>query len=311
MSIRLTTINFQYNVFLPILFYEHSVSKFMAEKIPFGKSGFKVSQMGMGTYYDPGWIFSAKLLKRQTNWENKVAAIKAGLESGVNLIDTAELYESENLVKKAVENFEREDLFIATKVWPSHFSYDKVIKSCERSLKKLGVDYVDLYQLHFPSRFRDLSQTMKAMEHLMDQGKIRNIGISNFNLEKTKMAVESLKKYEVASTQMNFSVAHRNIEEDLLPYCRENKIAILAYYPLGHGKLVSPDDRTGKILNEISENHEGKSAPQIALNWFMSKYDFVFPIPRASNADHVVENSGSMGWKMTDGEIQKLEQSFS
>ncbi len=282
----------------------------MAEKIPFGKSDFKVSQMGMGTYYDPGWIFSAKLLKRQANWENKVAAIKAGVENGVNLIDTAELYESENLVEKAIKPFDREDLFIATKVWPSHFSYDKVIKSCERSLKKLGLDYVDLYQLHFPSRIRDISGTMKAMEHLMDQGKIRNIGISNFDLERTKKAVESLKKYEIASTQMNFSVAHRDIENDLIPYCKENKIAILAYYPLGHGRLVSPDSKTAIVLKEISENHGGKSAPQIALNWFISKYDFVFPIPRASNADHVVENSGSMGWKMSEEEIRKLEQSF-
>lgn len=282
----------------------------MAEKIPFGKSGFKVSQMGIGTYYDPGWIFSAKLFKRQSNWENKVAAIKAGIEHGVNLIDTAELYESENLVKKAIEPFEREDLFIATKVWPSHFSYDKVIRSCEKSLKKLGLDYVDLYQLHFPSRFRDISETMRAMEHLMDQGKIRNIGISNFDLERTKTAVESLKKYEIASTQMNFSVAHRNIEEDLIPYCREHKISVLAYYPLGHGKLVSPEPSTAEVLKEISENHGGKTAPQIALNWFISKYDFVFPIPRASNADHVKENSGSMGWKMSEEEIRKLEQSF-
>lgn len=232
------------------------------------------------------------------------------MEAGVNLIDTAELYESENLVKKAIEPFEREELFIATKVWPSHFSYDRVIRSCERSLKKLGMDYVDLYQLHFPSRFRNISETMRAMEHLMDQGKIRNIGISNFDLERTKTAAESLKKYEIASTQMNFSVAHRNIEEDLIPYCRDNKIAVLAYYPLGHGRLVSPDSKTSEVLKDISEKHGGKSPPQIALNWFMSKYDFVFPIPRASNEDHVRENSGSMGWAMSEDEIRKLEQSF-
>ena len=282
----------------------------MTDRIPFGKTGFKVSQMGMGTYYDPGWIFSAKLLKRQTNLENKVAAIRAGIEQGINLIDTAELYESENLVKKAIEPFEREELFIATKVWPSHFSYDKIIRSCERSLKKLGLNYIDLYQLHFPSRFRDISETMRAMEHLMDLGKIRNIGISNFGLEKTKFAAESLKKHEIASTQMNFSVAHRDIEKDLIPYCKENRIAVLAYYPLGHGRLVSPDSRSSVVLKEISEKHSGKSPAQIALNWFMSKYDFVFPIPRASNEDHVRENSGSMGWAMSEDEIKKLEQSF-
>lgn len=282
----------------------------MADRVSFGKTEDKVSPMGIGTYYDPGWIFSAKLLKRQTGTGQKVKAIRAGLENGVNLIDTAELYESENLVGEAISGFEREDLFIATKVWPSHFSYDKVIRSCERSLKKLGLKYIDLYQLHFPSRFRDLGETLRAMETLVDKGMIRHIGISNFSLELTKKAVESMKKYNISSTQMNFSVAHRNIERDLLPFCRENGMAILAYYPLGHGKLVSADSASNGAISEIGNNHGGKTAPQIALNWFISKYDFVFPIPRASNPDHVKENSGSMGWKMSDEEITRLESSF-
>ncbi len=282
----------------------------MEQRITFGKTGARVSPMGIGTYYDPGWIASAKLLKRQSNSENKIKAIRAGVEAGVNLIDTAELYESENLVREAVREMPREDLFIASKVWPSHFSYDKVIKSCNRSLKKLGMDYMDLYQLHFPSKRKDIGETMKAMEYLVDQGKIRHIGISNFTLEQTQAAVEALKKYEISSTQMNFNIAHRNIEADLLPYCRENGIAILAYFPLGHGKLVSPDPSTKAIVEEIGKNHGGKTPPQIALNWFYSKFDFVFPIPRASNADHVTENAGSMGWKMTDEEIRKLESAL-
>ena len=282
----------------------------MQERIEFGKTGAKVSPMGMGTYYDPGWIFSAKLLKRQGNPDNKVKAIKAGVEAGINLIDTAELYESENLVKQAIQEIPREDLFIATKVWPTHFSYDKVIKSCDRSLRKLGMKYIDLYQLHFPSKTKKIDETMKAMEHLVNEGKIRHIGISNFSLDQTVKAVEALKKYDLVSTQMNFNLSHRNIEGDLLPYCRENKISILAYYPLGHGKLVSPDSSTSEVFKEISQNHGGKTAPQIVLNWFYSKFDFVFPIPRASNADHVMENAGSKGWKMSQDEVSKLESVF-
>lgn len=279
----------------------------MESRIAFGNTGSKVSPMGIGTFYDMGWIFSAKVLKRQSNRENKVKAIKAGIESGVNLIDTAEIYESENLVNKAIQGVPREDLFIASKVWPAHFSYEKVIKSCERSLRKLGTDYIDLYQLHFPSRTKGIEETMKAMEHLVDEGKIRNIGISNFSLAQTEAAVNSLKKHKIASTQMNFNISHRNIEKDLLPYCKENKIAILAYYPLGHGKLVSPESSASAIMEEIGKNHGGKTPPQIVLNWFYSKFDSVFPIPRASNADHVKENAGSMGWKMTQDEINKLE----
>lgn len=283
----------------------------MEQKVNFGKTGVKVSPMGMGTYYDPSWIASAKLLKRQSNSESKVRAIRAGVDAGINLIDTAEIYESENLVGQAVGDIPREDLFIASKVWPMHFSYDKVIKSCNRSLKKLGMDYIDLYQLHFPSRSKDISETMKAMEFLLDQGKIRHIGISNFSLEQTKAAVDAMKKHEITSTQMNFNISHRNIEADLLPYCKENGIAILAYYPLGHGKLVSPDSTTGKVIEEIGKNHGGKTPPQISLNWFYSKFDFVFPIPRASNASHVTENAGSMGWKMTSEEVNSLESAFS
>lgn len=283
----------------------------MQPRVDFGKSGYKVSPMGMGTYYDPSWIFSAKILKRQANAENKVHAIRAGIEAGINLIDTAEIYESENLVRKATDGIPREDLFIASKVWPAHFSYDKVIKSCERSLKKLGTDYIDLYQLHFPSRTKNIGETMRAMEKLVDDGKIRHIGISNFSLSQTREAVESLKKHEIASTQMNFNISHRTIEADLLPYCKENGIAILAYYPLGHGKLVTPDQEVAKVIEDISNNHGGKTPPQIALNWFYSKFDFVFPIPRASTADHVTENAGSMGWKMTSEEVNRLESVFS
>ncbi len=282
----------------------------MQERIEFGKTGAKVSPMGMGTYYDPGWIFSAKLLKLQGNPESKVKAIKAGVEAGINLIDTAELYESENLVKQAIQEIPREDLFIASKVWPTHFSYDKVIKSCDRSLRKLGTKYIDLYQLHFPSKTKKIDETMKAMEHLVNEGKIRHIGISNFSLDQTVKAVQALKKYDLISTQMNFNLSHRNIEEDLLPYCKENKISILAYYPLGHGKLVLPGSSASEVFNEISQNHGGKTAPQIVLNWFFSKFDFVFPIPRASNANHVVENAGSMGWKLSQAEVNKLESVF-
>lgn len=282
----------------------------MQPRVDFGKTGFKVSPMGMGTYYDPGWIFSARVLKRQKDSGKKIHAMKAGLESGINLIDTAEIYQSEDLVQKAIGESPREELFVASKVWPMHFSYDNVIKSCERSLKKLGMSYIDLYQLHFPSKTKDIGETMKAMEHLVDQGKIRHIGISNFSLEQTKKAAEAMKKHEIISTQMNFNMSHRNIEKDLVPYCRENHIAILAYYPLGHGKLVSPSPALSKVLEEISKNHDGKTPPQIALNWFYSKYDFVFPIPRASTADHVVENAGSMGWKMSPEEVMKLESVF-
>ena len=201
-------------------------------------------------------------------------------------------------------------MFIATKVWPSHFSYDKIMKSCDRSLRNLGLKQIDLYQLHFPGKKIAINETMRAMEELVDQGKIRHIGISNFNLNQTREAMDALKKHEIVSTQMHFSLIRREIERDLIPFCKDNNISVLAYYPLGHGKLSRGRIDRKPIFKEIEEKHGGKTVPQIVLNWFLSKYDFVFPIPRASDPDHVRENAGSIGWKMTPTEIENLEKSL-
>lgn len=279
------------------------------ERVKFGRTESLVSPMGVGTYYDFTWIAPAKILRIRKGAEQKVDAIKSAFDSGINFIDTAEIYETEPLVGRAVKDMERDKLFIATKVWPIHFSYDGVIKSCNRSLKKLNMKYIDLYQLHFGSNTKKIKEALRAMEFLADQGKIRHIGISNFNIDQTKEAVSSLKKYDLASTQMNFNVSHRNIEKDIIPYCKENGIAVLAYYPLAHGILTEELPETKDVLKTIEESHGKKTVPQIALNWFMSKYDFVFPIPRASNPDHVRENAGSMGWKMSQDEIDMLENS--
>lgn len=278
------------------------------QRVKFARTDSLVSPMGVGTYYDFRWILPARTLGLMSGKERRISAIRSAIESGINLIDSAEIYQSEPLVAEAIRGTNREDLFIATKVWPLNFSYDKLIKSCERSLKKLNTSYIDLYQMHFPSRnMEKVKEGLRAMENLVDKGKIKYIGISNFNLEQTKEVVESLKKYPLSSTQMNYSIAHRDIEKDLLPYCRDNGIAILAYFPLGHGKLAASGAIDQKVVSEIEKNHGKKSVTQIALNWFISKHNFVFPIPRASNPEHVRENAGAMGWKMTSDELNMLE----
>ncbi len=282
----------------------------MIEKKVFGKTGFPVSRIGMGTYYDPSWIVLDKVLRVRPNEERRLAAINAGLELGLNLIDTAEIYGTERLVGKAIEGYNREELFIATKVFPNHFSFNSVIKSCDRSLKILGSHYIDLLQLHFPSRKYSITETMHAMEKLVDDGKIRFIGISNFNLKQTEEAISAMHKYEIVSTQMNFSLENRSIERDIVPFCKENNIAILPYYPLGHGQLAKPSSFPMDAYNEIVANHGSKTPAQIALNWFLSKYDNVFPIPRASNPQHVVENVNAMGWSLSEKEIAILEGTF-
>ena len=277
----------------------------------FGKTGFKLPLFGMGTYYDPGWIAAAKLLKMKPRSELHLNAIITGLDQGVNFIDTAEIYGTETLVAKAISGRKRDEIFIATKVWRSNLDYDSVIKSCNASLKNLQTSYIDLYQIHFPNKRIKISETMRAMEYLVKEGKIRYIGISNFSLRQMLDAEEALKTNDLASTQMPYSLVDGKIEKDILPHCHERKMAVLAYYPLGHGKLGSDNASLSAAVTDISRNHGGKSLSQIALNWFYSKHENVFPIPRASNTVHVTENVGSVGWRLSMDEISRLESTIS
>jgi diketogulonate reductase-like aldo/keto reductase len=262
----------------------------------FGKTGERVSVIGMGTYYDPLWILISTLTRYRRHRERSIEAIKTGLRNGINFIDTAELYYTEEIVGEAIRDFKREELFIATKVsYPYHFSYDGIIKACEGSLMRLNTNYIDLYQLHMPFRLSKIREMMKAMEYLVDKGKIRYIGVSNFSLEQMQMAMQSTSRYEVVSNQVNYSLANRKIEKDLLPYCERERIAIVAYYPLAHGKLA----RESQLMEKLKQLYPDKTYSQIALNWLISRSEVVFPIPRASNPAHVEEDCGAAGWRIT------------
>jgi diketogulonate reductase-like aldo/keto reductase len=262
----------------------------------FGKTGERVSVIGMGTYYDPLWILISTLTRYRRHRERSIQAIKTGLRNGINFIDTAELYYTEEIVGEAIRDFKREELFIATKVsYPYHFSYDGIIKACEGSLMRLNTNYIDLYQLHMPFRLSKIREMMKAMEYLVDKGKIRYIGVSNFSLEQMQMAMQSTSRYEVVSNQVNYSLANRKIEKDLLPYCERERIAIVAYYPLAHGKLA----RESQLMEKLKQLYPDKTYSQIALNWLISRSEVVFPIPRASNPAHVEEDCGAAGWRIT------------
>ncbi|MEM2089353.1 MAG: aldo/keto reductase, partial [Thermoproteota archaeon] len=135
----------------------------------FGKTGFKVSVIGMGTYYDPSYIILARLLGLHRRKALKIAALRKGIELGINLIDTAEIYEIEGIVAEAIKGFKRDELFIATKVWLTHLRYEKVLKAAENSLRRLGCSYIDLYQVHWPNPSIPVKETMRAMSRLVDE----------------------------------------------------------------------------------------------------------------------------------------------
>jgi diketogulonate reductase-like aldo/keto reductase len=272
----------------------------------FGKDGPKLCEIGMGTYYDPLWIATAKAIVWMRGATAKVEALKAGLDSGINLIDTAELYGSEPLVARAIRGRKREELFVATKVWPNHLRRDALVRALERSLRRLETSYVDLYQVHFPNSRVPIAETMGAMEEMKDKGKLLSIGVSNFSLKQLIEASAALKKSQIGSNQVEFSLANREIEADLLPYCESNKISILAYFPLGHGKLAGAGAR--KKMEAVCKAYS-RTPAQVALNWLVSGRG-VFAIPRASRAEHVRENLGASGWELRPDDRALLETAF-
>jgi diketogulonate reductase-like aldo/keto reductase len=273
----------------------------------FGKTGFKVSDVGMGTFYD-AYVTASFVLRHKVGRVEKVAALRKGLELGINLIDTAEIYKTEDIVAEAIKDHDREGLFLSTKVFWNHLRYKDVLKAAENSLKKLRCSYIDLYHIHMPNRRVPIEETMKAMEKLVDEGKIRYIGVSNFSLQQMKKTEEALSKNELASNQVEYSLKVRTIENDVLPYCEQKRIAIMAYRPLAHGALAEPKARLKHIIDGISQKYGGKTPAQIALNWLMRKSKMIFPIPRASRPERVIENAGAVGWSLEAEDVKKLEE---
>ncbi|WP_237265181.1 aldo/keto reductase [Thermoplasma sp. Kam2015] len=261
----------------------------------FDGTGRNVSVIGVGTWSLEG--------SRSDN----IRSIRYAIDHGINFIDTAEMYGTEDIVGEAIKGYDREDLFIATKVWPTHFSYHDVIRSCEESLKKLKTDYIDLYQLHWPNPSISIKETMSAMEHLVDEGMIRYIGISNFSVKETEEAMKAMAKYRIVSNQLEYNVATREIEDDgVYDLCKKNGMAIIAYSPLSHGKIFDNEVILDK-LKAIGRKYN-RSPAQVALNWIISKG--AFPIPKASSIDHMAENVASADFTLSDEDMRSLDSIY-
>lgn len=269
----------------------------------FGWTGLDVPVIGMGT-----WMIEGR--SRDAD-RRAIKALRLGLDLGMNHIDTAEMYgngRAEELIAEAVDD-QREQVFLVSKVLPSNASYQGTLKACERSLKRLKTDFIDLYLVHWPSSQHPIEETMRAMEKLVDEGMIRFIGVSNFDVEQLREAQRALKKYRIACDQVLYHLAYRGIEQDLLPYCAEKGIAIVGYSPFGHGNFPSSHSRGGKVLAEIAKRHN-RTMRQVALN-FLTRDPNLFTIPKAGNPDHVRDNSGAVGdWKLSDQDISTIDRTF-
>src|SRR3989344_5834171 len=245
-------------------------------------------------------------LKEQTNKEY-VHFLKSALNIGVVGIDTAEAYgngDAERSVEEAMKGFDRQKLFITTKVKGENLRYDDVIAACKRSLKRLGTDYIDLYLVHWPNPDIPIKETMHAMDWLVKQKLVRFIGVSNFPLELFKEA-QSHTKNKIAVNQVEYNLLKRRPEEGLLEYCQNNDIIVMAYRPLLNGKLMK---KWFKIFDRLSTKYD-KTQAQIALNWLISKKN-VIAIQRTSNISHLKENLGAKGWELSDEDYKMLDRYF-
>jgi diketogulonate reductase-like aldo/keto reductase len=271
------------------------------------KNGFSLPVVGLGT-----WLMGGAMEPDYTNDDKDIEAIQTALELGYRHIDTAEGYADghcEELVGEAIKGFNRNELIIATKVTKTNLKPDDLRRSLDNSLKRLGLDYVDLYMIHSPSQEIPLSETMPVFDEFVEQGLIRNIGVSNFTVEKLEEAMKYVKN-PIVSNQIEYSLMTReegryggnhSMESKTVPFCQENDILVVAERPIERGLVNEPNP----LLDELAEKYS-KTKAQIAINWLISK-DNVVTIPKSTNREHLIENLGSIGWKMSQEDVERLD----
>jgi len=272
---------------------------------PLGKTGTSVPSVGMGT-----WAIVRGKTSDMSNDAKAVEALRLGLDLGMSLIDTAEMYgagHSEEVVCRAIAG-RRDSVFIASKVSPSHFAYEDVLRSARSSLKRLGIKQMDLCQLHWPNPRIPISETMMAMEKLANDGLIRYIGVSNFSVQQMREAQSAISKYEIVSNQVEYSLLERSIEADVLPYCEKEGVTVLAYSPLGQGKIPRGTGEDFKELDEVA-SRLGQTRSQVALSWLLHR-DSVVVIPKAVKLDHVRENAQVSKLRLGKRDYERLSKAF-
>lgn len=253
-----------------------------------GATGVMIPEVGLGT-----WSYHAG-----------PDVLRRGLEAGARFIDTAESYETEAVVSEAIRGV-RPNVFLATKISPEHFRAAELRRAAEGCLRRLRVEQIDLLQLHHPNPSVPIEETMGAMNDLVDEGKLRFIGVSNFSVPELQSAQRASRKHPIVSNQVRYSIVDRTIERELLAYCQANRIVVIAYSPLarGYGRILDCDP--AGLLEQIARE-TGKTGPQVALNWLLSK-EGVVVIPRSNSPERVLENVGASDWRLTAEQVARLD----
>ena len=265
------------------------------------KSGFEMPVFGIGT-----WQVGGRFETDTSEDKKHIEALRRAIEFGITHIDSAEVYgngHAEELVAQATKGYDRSKLFLVSKVFTNRLKHDDVLNSCAASLKRLQTDYLDLYLIHAPNPEVPLEETLTALQELKQDGKIRNIGVSNFNIDQTEEA-QKLTNNTIVVNQIRYNIAYQEWS-DVVGYCQRNDIFITAYRPVERGVL----SKTGiPILDEMCKKY-GKTPAQIAINWLISQ-DNVVTIAKMSTINHLKENLGALNWQMEKEDIEKLRNEF-
>lgn len=255
-------------------------------------AGANVPVIGQGT-----WQMGEDRSRRT----EEVAALRLGIELGMTLIDTAEMYAeggAEEVVGQAIAG-QRGQVFLVSKVYPHNASRQGIPQACERSLRRLGTDYIDLYLLHWRGQY-PLEETVEAFERLREAGKIGRWGVSNFDVDDMQELAAPL----CATNQVLYNLEERGIEFDLLPWCQQRSMPVMAYCPIGQGGKMLVD----ATLRQVAARH-GVTAAQVSLAWLLHQ-NGVIAIPKAVRPDHVQLNAHAAQLKLEAGDLEALDQAF-
>jgi diketogulonate reductase-like aldo/keto reductase len=255
-------------------------------------AGTRVPVIGQGT-----WQMGEDPARHQ----DEVAALRLGIDLGMTLIDTAEMYAeggAELVVGDAIAG-QRDQVFLVSKVYPHNASRQGIPQACERSLRRLKTDTIDLYLLHWRGQY-PLEETVEAFERLREAGKIGRWGVSNFDLDD----LQELSTEGCATNQVLYNLEERGIEFDLLPWCKEQRMPVMAYCPIGQaGKMLA-----NATLKQVAARHDATPA-QVSLAWLL-RQDGVIAIPKAVRPEHVRLNAQAAQLKLEDGDLEALDQAF-
>lgn len=257
----------------------------MSQKIILNNN-IEIPSIGFGT-----WQLSGDACKE---------SVKIALESGYRHIDTAEIYENEEQVGTAIKesNIPREKLFLTSKVWQDKLNYEMVIKSCNISLKKLQTDYLDLYLIHWPDKYLNMEEILKAFKILYEERKIRAFGVSNLTINHLKDTLKITNKVNLPLTINQVEFHPLFYQKELLEFCNKNDIKITAYSPLAQGEVFK-----NKTLIEIGKKYS-KNPGQISLKWLLQKGLIV--IPKSSKKEHIINNF-DLKFNILEEDIKKID----